>query len=72
MRQIDLLDTTKANSGCIPTKPLQATKDMVCPYLFDCINSTVYDCNSPSELKESELCPLFKMAIPIIRHIIGQ
>ena len=55
-----MLDTTKANSGCIPTKTLKATKDMVCPYLTDCINSTIYDCNFPSELKETELCPLFK------------
>ena len=60
MRQIDLHDTTTASSGCIRTKTLKATKDMVFPYLTDCINSTIYDCNFPSELKEAELCPLFK------------
>ena len=53
-----MLDTTRTNSGCIPTKTLKATKDKVCPYLTDCINSTIYDCNFPSEL--AELCPLFK------------
>ena len=60
MRQLDLLDTTKSNSGCIPTRTLKAMKEMVCPYLTDCITSTIYDCNFPSELKEAELCPLFK------------
>ena len=60
VRQIDLLDTTKANSGCIPTKTLKAMKDMVCPYLTDCISQTIYDCNFTSELKEAELCHLFK------------
>ena len=60
MRQIDLLNTKKSNSGCIPTRILKAMKDIVCPYLTDCINSTIYDCNFPSELKEAELCPLFE------------
>ena len=60
MRQIDLLDTTKANSGCIRTKILITTKDTVCPYLPDCMNSPIHDCNFPSELKEAELCPLFR------------
>ena len=60
MKQIHLLDTTKANSGCIPTKTLKATKDMICPFPTDCIYSTIYDCNLPSEVKETELCPSLK------------
>ena len=72
MRQIDLLDTAKANSGCIPTKTLKATKDMVCPYLTNCINSTICDCNFPIELKEASFVLCSKMVIPIIRQIIGQ
>ena len=56
MRLIDLLYTTKANSGCIPAKTLKATKDIVCPYLTDCY----------------KLCPLLKNGDPIIRQIIGQ
>ena len=60
MRQIDLLDPTKPNSGRIPARTLKAIKEMVCPYLSDCINSAIYDCNFPSELKEAELCPLFR------------
>ena len=60
MRQIDLLDTKISNSGCIPTRIIKAMKDILCPFLTDCINSTIYDCNFSSELKEAELCPLFK------------
>ena len=60
IRQIDLLDTNKSNSGCIPTRILTAMKDVVCLYLTDCLNSTIYDCNFPSELMKAELCPLFK------------
>ena len=37
MRQIDWLDTTKSNSGCIPARALKAMKEMVCPCLTDCI-----------------------------------
>ena len=39
---------------------LKATREIVCPYLKDCINSAVYDCNFPNELKEADLTPLFK------------
>ena len=44
MKQIDLLDKNKSNSGNIPTGMLKATREIVCPYLTDCINSAVYDC----------------------------
>ena len=60
MKQIDLLDKNKSNSGNVPTGMLQATKERVCPYLTDCINSAVYDCNFSNELKETDLTPLFK------------
>ena len=60
MKQIDLLDKNKSNSGNIPTGILKATREIVCPYLTDCINSAVYDCKFPNELKEAHLSPLFK------------
>ena len=60
MKQIDLLDKNKSNSGNIPTGMLKATREIVCPYLTDCINSAVYDCKFPNELKEADLSPLFK------------
>ena len=60
MKQIDLLDKNKSNSRNISTGMLKATREIVCPYLTDCINSAVYDCNFPNELKEADLAPLFK------------
>ena len=51
MKQIDLLDKNKSNSGNIPTGMLKAMMEIVCPYLTYCINSAVYDCKFPSELK---------------------
>ena len=60
MKQIDFLDKNNSNSGNIPTGMLKATREMVCPYLTDCINSAVYHCNFPNELKEADVTPLFK------------
>ena len=68
MKQIDLLDKNKSNSGNIPTGMLKATREIVCPYLTDFINSAVYHCNFPNELMEADLTPLFKMMIRIIRQ----
>ena len=51
MRQIVLLDKSKSNSGSIPTSQLKDTKEIVYPYLTDCINSSIFDCNFPDELK---------------------
>ena len=62
MRQIDLLDNNKSSSGNIPTSILKATREIVCPYLTDCINNAIYDCKFPDELKEADLSPFFKNA----------
>ena len=59
MKQIDLLDKNKSNNGNIPTGMLKATREILCPYLTDCINSAIYDCKFPNELKEADLSPLF-------------
>ena len=66
MKQIDLLDKNKSNSGNIPIGMLKATREIVCPYLADCINSAVYDCKFPNELKKADLDN------SIIREILGQ
>ena len=60
MKQIDFLDKNKSNGGNIPTGMLKVTREIVCPYLTGCINSAVYDCKFPNELKEADLSPLFK------------
>ena len=44
----------------IPTSILKATREIVCPYLTDCINCAIYDCKFPNERKEADLSPLFK------------
>ena len=60
VKQTDLLDKNKSNSGNIPTGMLKAVREIVCPYLTDCINSAIYDCKFPNEIKEADLSPLFK------------
>ena len=44
MRQIDLLDKTKSNSGNLPTGMLKTTNSIVCQYVTDCINFTIHEC----------------------------
>ena len=58
--QINALNCKKANSGKIPTDKLKITKDLVCPYLTDCINSAIYESEFPKELKKAEVAPVFK------------
>ena len=60
MKQIDLLDSKKSSSGNIPTDILKGTKELICPYLTDCINSAIYDCKFPDERKVAELIPVYK------------
>ena len=45
MKQMELFEKNKSNSGNIPTGMVKATREIVCPYLTDGINSAVYDCN---------------------------
>ena len=44
-KQINALNCIKANSGKIATDKLKITKDLICPYLTDCINSALYELN---------------------------
>ena len=60
VRQIELLDKSKSNTGSIPISILKDTKDIVCPYLTDCINSAIFDCNFPDELKKADVSPILK------------
>ena len=70
--QKDLLDTTTSNSDCIPTRTQKAMKELVFPYLTDCINSKIYGYNFPSGLKKLGFVLCSKMVIPIIREIFDQ
>ena len=60
MKQADLLDKNEFSSGNIPYSLLKATREIVCPYLTDCIDSAIYDCKFPNEVKDADLSPLFK------------
>ena len=60
MKQTDLLDSKKSNSGNIPTDILEETKELICPYVTDFINSAIYDCKFPYEMKIAELIPVHK------------
>ena len=60
MNQIGLLDSKKSSSGNIPTGILRGTKESICPYLTDCINSAIYDCKFPDEMKVAEFIPVYK------------
>ena len=60
MKQIDLLDSKKSSSGNIPADILKVTNELICPYLNDNINSTIYDCKFSDEMKIGELIPVYK------------
>ena len=61
--KIDSLRNNKANSGKIPTEKLKKAKDLACPYLTDCINSSIYDSEFPKELKKADVSPGFKRGV---------
>ena len=60
MDQIKALDTNKSSSGDIPTKIIDEAKDVICPYLTDCINTAINNCCFPEILKESYVTPIHK------------
>ena len=45
---------------------MKDTKEIVCPYLTDSINSTIYYCNFPDELKKVDVSPIFKELDPTL------
>ena len=60
MKHIYPLDSKKSNSGNIPTDILKGATELICSYLADCINSAIYDCKFPDEMKTAELIPVYK------------
>ena len=60
MIKIEALDNIKSNSGNIPTKIIQEAKEVICPYLTDCINATMDNCCFPDKLKEADVCAIHK------------
>ena len=60
MKKIESLDCSKSVCGNIPTYMLKQAKEVACPYVTDCINSSINDEIFPTELKEADVTPLFK------------
>ena len=60
MIKIEALDNSKSKSGNIPTKIIQEAKEVICPYLTDCINATMDNCCFPDKLKEADVCAIHK------------
>ena len=60
MKFVETLDASKSTSGNIPTKIIKVAKDILCPYLTDCINTAIQNCSFPDELKEADVSSIFK------------
>ena len=46
--------------GIFPTVLLKATKNVICPFLTDCINSAIHESAFPDKLKEADISSIFK------------
>ena len=64
MKFIETLDASKSTSGNIPTKIIRMAKDILCPYLTDCINTAVQNFSFPDELKRADVSSIFKQDDP--------
>ena len=63
MEQIEAIDPSKSNSGNIPVKILQNSKDISIPYLTDCINAAINNCNFPNDLKLADVSAGYKRGV---------
>ena len=59
-KQLDSLNVKKSQSGIIPTFLLKATKNVICPFLTDCINCAIHKSAFPDKLKEADISSIFK------------
>ena len=57
-KQLDSLNAKKSHSGIIPTFLLNATKNVICPFLTDCINCAIHESAFPDKLKEADISSL--------------
>ena len=62
-KQIDALNSNKANSGKIPTNKLKKAKDLACRYITDCVNAAIYESEFPKELKDADVSTVFKRGV---------
>ena len=64
MTKIETLETSKPSSDNLPTKIIQKAKEVICPYLTDCINATMNNCLLPDKLKEADVCAIYMKGDP--------
>ena len=64
MKFVEVLDTSKSNSGDMPTKIIKMTKENICPCLTDCINAAIYNCTLPDEVKKADVSAIFEKDDP--------
>ena len=62
-KQIDALNSNKANSSKIPTNKLKKAKDLACPYITDCVNAAIYESEFRKGLKDADVSPVFKRGV---------
>ena len=70
-KQLDSLNVKKSHSGIIPTFLLKATKNVMCPFLTDCINCAIHESAFPDKLKEAEYPQYSKRTRQLLKKIIG-
>ena len=67
MEQIEAIDPSKSNSGNIPVKILQNSKDISIPYLTDCINAAINNCSFPNDLKVADVSAGYRRGVQTAR-----
>ena len=60
MSKIEALDANKSISGNIPTKIKKEVKEVICPYLTDCINATMEKCCFPNTRQDADISAIHK------------
>ena len=63
MDQIDAIDPSKSNNGNVPVDILQNSKDILIPYLTDCINAALNNCKFPNDLKVADVSAGYKRGV---------
>ena len=63
MAQVEALDVRKSCSGNIQTRVIKEAKEVICPFLTDCINAPISNCDFPDKLNEADVSAILKNMI---------
>ena len=64
MEFVEVLDTSKSNSGDISTKIIKMAKESIGLYLTDYMNAVIYNCSFPDEFKKADVSAMLKNGDP--------